>query len=116
MIELKQVIIVNMELGMSRGKMAAQVAHAAVETALLSINRKEFSEWRKRGMKKIVLKCPDLKTLLHTHRAAKREKLITYLVTDAGRTEIPSGSKTALAIGPDLPTKIDKVTKEFNFL
>jgi peptidyl-tRNA hydrolase len=38
--ELKQVIIVNMELGMSRGKIAAQVAHAAVEASLLSINRK----------------------------------------------------------------------------
>ena len=45
MSELKQVILVNMELGMSRGKIAAQVAHAAVEASLLSINRKEFSEW-----------------------------------------------------------------------
>jgi PTH2 family peptidyl-tRNA hydrolase len=116
MSELKQVILVNMELGMSRGKIAAQVAHAAVEASLLSINRKEFSDWRKRGMKKIVLKCPDLKTLLQVHREAKREKLITYLVTDAGRTEIPSGSKTALAIGPDTPIKIDKVTKDFKFL
>ena len=114
--ELKQVIIVNMELGMSRGKIAAQVAHAAVEASLRSINRKEFSEWRKRGMKKIVLKCPDLKTLLQVHREAKLEKLITYLVTDAGRTEIPSGSKTALAIGPDAPIKIDKITKDFKFL
>ena len=63
-----------------------------------------------------MLKCPDLKTLLKVHRAAKREKLITYLVTDAGRTEIPSGSKTTLAIGPDTPIKIDKVTKELKFL
>ena len=116
MSELKQVILVNMELGMSRGKIAAQVAHAAVEASLRSINRKEFSDWRKRGMKKIVLKCPDLKTLLQVHREAKREKLITALITDAGRTEIPAGSKTCLAIGPNSNVKIDKIIKDFKLL
>ena len=114
--EIKQFILVNMELGMSRGKIAAQVAHASVEATLRSINRKEFVSWKKRGMTKVVLKCPDLKTMLKVHRAAKREKLITALVRDAGRSEIPAGSKTALAIGPDLSTKIDKVTKDFKLL
>ena len=116
MSKLKQAILVNMELGMSRGKIAAQVAHASVEASLLSINRKEFSEWKKKGMAKVVLKCPDLKTLLQTHRNAKREKLITALITDAGRTEIPAGSKTCLAIGPNSNTKIDKIIKDFKLL
>lgn len=114
--ELKQAILVNMELGMSRGKIAAQVAHASVEASLLSINRKEFASWKKAGMTKVVLKCPDLKTLLQAHRNAKKEKLITALIRDAGRTEIPPGSKTCLAIGPDSAVKIDKVIKDFKLL
>tara|TARA_Y100000310_G_scaffold188167_1_gene188120 strand:- start:294 stop:641 length:348 start_codon:yes stop_codon:yes gene_type:complete len=114
--ELKQVILVNMELGMSRGKIAAQVAHASLESALLSLNRKEFTSWKRQGMKKIVLKCPDLKTMLQIRRNAKKEKLIVALITDAGHTEIPPGSKTTLAIGPDISIKIDKITKDFKRL
>lgn len=33
----------------------------------------------------------------------KKAGIVTYCVQDAGRTQIPAGSKTVLAIGPGIP-------------
>ena len=35
-------------------------------------------------------------------RAAQAEDINTCIITDAGRTQIPSGSKTVLAVGPGI--------------
>jgi PTH2 family peptidyl-tRNA hydrolase len=39
-----------------------------------------------------------------------------YLVHDAGRTQIPAGSQTVLAIGPAPKSKIDRITGHFRLL
>ena len=58
--EYKQVILVISELGLPKGKMAAQAAHAAVEAVLKSTKYK-VNKWRSSGSKKIVLKVKDKK-------------------------------------------------------
>ena len=48
--------------------------------------------------------------------AAANSGLMTYLVVDAGRTQIAAGSKTVLAIGPALKSQIDAVTGHLKLL
>ena len=53
-IEYKQVILVREDLKMSAGKLGAQVGHASVEATLKS-DRAKIEQWRRHGMKKVVL-------------------------------------------------------------
>jgi PTH2 family peptidyl-tRNA hydrolase len=109
MSELKQVILIRKDLGMSKGKIAAQAAHAAVEATLRSDDRM-VSKWRNSGMKKITLKIESEKELYKYLQEAKDFGLTTALITDAGRTEIAPGTPTCLAIGPENEDKIDSIT------
>ena len=61
------------------------------------------------GSKKIALKISSEKELLELQKLAKKEKLNTVLIRDGGLTQVDPGTKTALAIGPDLENKIDKI-------
>jgi PTH2 family peptidyl-tRNA hydrolase len=106
---MKLVVIVRQDLKLPKGKLAAQVAHAAVEATFKS-SKSKLDEWRAQGQKKIVLKVKDDKELLDYLKMARSEKLITALITDAGKTCIAQGTKTCLGIGPDSEQKIDKLT------
>lgn len=96
--ELVQYIIVNTSLGMNKGKIAAQAAHAAV-SVLDKADRETVLEWKFSGMKKIVLKIATTEEMLELFEKAKK-KLPCALITDAGRTQIEAGSKTCFACGP----------------
>jgi len=109
MSELKQVILIRNDLGMSKGKIAAQAAHGAVEATLRS-DKVMVASWRNSGMKKITLKIESKDELYKYLQEAKDYGLVTALITDAGRTEIAPGTPTCLAIGPDKEEKIDIIT------
>jgi len=105
----KMVFLVRQDLQLTKGKMAAQVAHAAVE-CVLQAHREDLTPWLEDGAKKVVLKVADLKEL-HTYRdLVKKAGLNHALITDAGHTHLPSGTTTVLGIGPDEEGRIDKVT------
>jgi peptidyl-tRNA hydrolase, PTH2 family len=97
--ELTQYIIVNTSLGMDKGKIAAQASHASV-SVLDKVDSKVLQEWKQSGMKKIVLKVNSTEELVELFQSVKDGKLPCALITDAGRTQIASGSKTAFACGP----------------
>ncbi len=105
----KQVILVRHDLKLPKGKLAAQVSHASLEAALKS-QRGVLDEWRSEGGKKVVLKAAGLDELRRYDAMARKEKLITALITDAGHTTVEPGTITCLGIGPDREEKIDKVT------
>ena len=115
MSEYKQSIIVREDLKLSRGKLAAQVAHAAVMASNLA-GKDAAGEWKRGGQKKIVLQVPNLDDLIELQEIAKQEHIPTALVVDAGYTEIPAGTVTALGIGPALEEKIDKITKNLKLV
>jgi PTH2 family peptidyl-tRNA hydrolase len=105
----KQVIVVRDDLNLSKGKLAVQVAHASVIGYERS-DKETIKEWKINGQKKIVLKVKDIKELMILKERAEREGLTTGIVRDAGLTEIPPGTITALVIGPEEEGKIDRVT------
>ncbi len=105
----KQVILVREDLKLPKGKLAAQVSHASVE-ALLKSHKDDISEWKKEGMKKVILKVTDEKELFKFKQLADDTGLITGLIIDAGKTVVEPGTKTCLGIGPDKEERIDKIT------
>ncbi len=108
----KLVVVVREDLEISKGKLAVQVAHAAVECALYAYrNRKEiFDAWYSEGQKKVILKVKTLNDLLQLRENARINNIYSFLIQDAGLTELTPGTITVLGIGPDRENVIDKVT------
>jgi len=112
----KMVLVVRQDLGMGVGKIAAQVGHAVLgayqnilESEDIKLKEAMFN-WEECGQAKIVLKIKNKEEMLAVNKKAKEAGLNTYLVCDAGRTQIEPGSVTVLAIGPGNSAEIDKVT------
>jgi len=110
--EYKLVVVVRDDLKMSGGKLAAQVAHAAVTCALEAKARKTkwFSAWYAEGQRKVVLRARDLEELRILNDKASRAGLPRTLITDAGLTELPPNTTTCLGIGPAPEGDIDQIT------
>ncbi len=101
--------MVNAALGLPPGKLAAQVAHAAVG-ALLRAGREAQIAWFEAGMPKIVVQCGSDEALKALAAKAEAAGLPTLLVRDAGRTVVEAGTATCLGIGPAPPREIDAIT------
>lgn len=116
--EFKQVIVVRKDLAMGTGKLAAQVAHAAVmgvENAKVH-NPSWFNSWLKFGQAKVVVQVESLQGLIEIREAAEDLDLSVVEVQDSGLTQIPSGTITCVAIGPGPTNKIDKITGRLKLL
>lgn len=110
--EYKLVVVTRKDLELSPGKMAAQVAHAAVSCALKAKAKKPklFNDWLSEGQRKIVVRVDDLKALEEIMRKASSEGLIAEMIIDAGLTEVPPGTVTCVGIGPARADEVDRVT------
>ncbi len=104
----KQAILLREDLDMSKGKMIAQACHASLK-AYRKADKQAVKEWEVSGEKKIVLKV-DEQSLQEKRMDAEASGLTVSSVKDAGKTELKSGTETALAIGPDKEDSIDSVT------
>ena len=116
--EVKLMLVVREDLGMSVGKTAAQCAHAAVGMVqkLLSKRPKLLAAWEACGQPKICVKCDGIDAMLALVKAAEAKNLPCYVVQDAGRTEVAAGTSTVLAIGPGAVEDINTVTGELKLL
>jgi PTH2 family peptidyl-tRNA hydrolase len=113
--EFKQCIVVREDLKLSSGKLAVQVAHAAV-MASERADKSTVSQWKAEGQKKVVLKAAGVRDLFQLKEDADRAGLPAAIVADAGLTEIPAGTVTALGIGPAPNKQMDKVTGKLSLL
>lgn len=108
----KLVVVIREDLKLSCGKVAVQVAHAAVECVLKSKKSKNIwlDSWLREGQRKVVVRAKNLRELYELEFKAKSLGLITSLIKDAGLTEVPPGTVTCLGIGPGPEEVINKVT------
>jgi len=114
----KMVLVVRRDLKLSAGKMAAQVAHAAVDCALRAKADQEraFKKWKSEGQKKVVVRVDSERDLYDLKMAADGRDLVTSLISDAGLTEVPPGTVTVLGIGPAPNAQIDPITGKLPLL
>lgn len=98
--ELVMYVIVNKGLGMSPGKVAAQVAHAALNAYVMSAGAEpeQTAAWMRDSQTKIVLEADDAEHINRIMLELASLKISSSDIHDQGRTEIPRGSLTALGI------------------
>ena len=116
--KLKMVFVVNHELKMGKGKIAAQVAHAAVKATLACGERDPalLDAWFKTGQKKICVKGDSAQHLDRLSIDAKKHGILTNKIHDAGHTQIPAGSFTVLALGPCRDEDVEIITGDLKLL
>ncbi len=116
--DYKLVVVTRQDLKLSPGKLAVQVAHAAVECALSTKKHRPlwFSRWNGEGAKKVVVKVPTLQEFFSLKQQAEALGIATVIISDAGLTEIPPGTETVLGLGPAPNNIIDQVTGELALL
>lgn len=97
---------------MSTGKLIAQAAHAAVGASELSKKNKHkaWKRWRDEGAKKVALEVESLDEFERLTKKADELEVIKIIIQDAGYTEVPPGTVTAIGLGPDRSNLLDKIT------
>jgi peptidyl-tRNA hydrolase, PTH2 family len=117
-LDFKQVMVVRRDLGMGTGKIAAQVAHAAVMAVERTKEKKPewFHEWFDAGQAKVVVKVQSFDELMEVRKHAESLKLPVSQVNDSGLTQIPPGTTTCIGIGPAPSELVDKVTNRLKLL
>ncbi|KAM3378940.1 Peptidyl-tRNA hydrolase 2, mitochondrial [Capsicum baccatum] len=116
--ELKMVLVVRQDLKMAQGKVASQCAHAAtgMYADLMQSDQYLLRQWEQCGQPKIVVTCKNQQEMNKLKEAAENIGLPTFVVADAGRTQVASGSRTVLAVGPGSKSAVDSVTGKLRLL
>lgn len=114
-IDYKCVLLVRKDLHMSKGKIIAQCGHGIVYSVCNSTQSK-LDLWKTSGEKIVTLGVPDEKTLLYIYGKALKKKLVTNIISDAGHTEVKTGTNTVCVIGPDNENRLNKIIKDLKLL
>ncbi|QPG93686.1 hypothetical protein C2857_001717 [Epichloe festucae Fl1] len=121
--ECKLVLVVRTDLGMTKGKIAAQCSHAtlACYKALSRSNpdspqARVLKRWEKRGQAKVAVQIKSEKEMTELRWKALDLGLTAEVIEDAGRTQIDPGSLTVLGVGPGPKSLVDKVTGHLKLL
>lgn len=117
----KMVFVVNSELSMGPGKMAAQVGHATLNLFRHIQEGKdekmsaEMKQWEEMGSKKVVVRGNNAQHLLALKKKSFELRIPNVMVHDAGRTEVEPGSLTVFALF-GRSSLLDKVTGKLRLL
>lgn len=131
---VKQVIVVRKELNMRKGKIAAQVAHAAIKVFFnrMSVYRSPYKDdsyatifgltddmvlWMTKDFTKVVVSVDTEKEIHELADKAKEAGLPYAVMIDNGFTEF-HGEKTVtcIAIGPADSEQLDPITGDLKLL
>jgi PTH2 family peptidyl-tRNA hydrolase len=128
MSDVKMVIVVRKDLKMRKGKMCAQVAHAAMQFLCENSESERGDElhvklspvevtWMNGTFAKIVVGCDSEDELKYLMLKAEIEGVQCYSITDAGLTEFNGVSTlTCAAFGPENSEILNKITGDLKLL
>jgi len=126
----KQVIVMRKDLGMRKGKMIAQGAHASLKAVLdagapdpggatyaIAIDP-ELAAWLAHGrFTKVCVSVDSEAELDAVVEAARRAQVRCALIVDSGRTEFHGvPTKTCCAVGPAWSDAVDAITGDLPLL
>ena len=133
--EPKMVIVIRQDLKMGVGKIASQACHACLSIYRHVTSsgggggggggggqkmRQAMREWEAMGEMKVILRVESERELLGLETVSESlyshdERVVSVLIRDAGRTQVASGTATALALfgGRD---DVDRVTGSLKLL
>lgn len=127
-LDLRQVLVARHDLGMRKGKIAAQAAHASMAALLRGPGAgiragadgaaefvipldADLHAWLTGRFKKICVYVKSEAELLELHQKAQQAGLRCALITDAGLTEFGGvPTHTVLAIGPHPKATLQPLT------
>lgn len=130
----KMVLVVRKDLQMGVGKVAAQCSHAAVGAvdmirsgmsanganedvqARIELHQRWLDAWFVMGSAKIVVQAQSENELNEIQNRAQAAGIPSFLVEDAGRTQVASGTRTVLSVGPGPKSQVDALTGHLKLL
>ncbi|KAL6247934.1 hypothetical protein RBB50_005282 [Rhinocladiella similis] len=117
--EVKLVLAVRTDLGMGKGKIAAQCSHATLACYKYLVNHPSsaplLKRWELGGQPKIAVQAKSEEELETLQAQAMSLGLCARIIHDAGRTQIAAGSATVLGVlGPK--SVVDQVTGQLKLL
>eukprot|EP00761_Pharyngomonas_kirbyi_P001697 gb/GECH01001701.1/.p1 GENE.gb/GECH01001701.1/~~gb/GECH01001701.1/.p1 ORF type:complete len:263 (+),score=89.35 gb/GECH01001701.1/:1-789(+) len=119
-LDYKMVIIIREDLGMSVGKIAAQCAHAAVQSYQKASSAAKYQysliQWQNTGSKKIVVKASSELEIKRLQEKANSLDILHAIIYDAGRTQVAPHTLTCMAVGPAHAADVDQVTGKLRLL
>jgi len=103
---------------MGTGKIAVQVAHAAVTVSEQTrVHRPEWwKSWVDEGQCKVVVKVSSESELDKLRQEAEAIGLAAAIIHDRGLTQVEPGTATCVGIGPGPGELVDKITGELPLL
>lgn len=125
--EVKQVIVFRKDLNVRKGKLAAQVAHAAMKFLADAVDEqapaviRKFTPaekaWLGGSFAKVVVYVESEQELLNLVAEAQRRGIEAHKIIDAGRTEFHGvPTLTCCAFGPDYCDVLDEITGKLKLL
>jgi len=108
-------IIINKEPSLSCGKLCSQVGHAVqkITEYMIRTNKQKWKKYNKNGCTKIVLKINSTQEL---QELISEIDLHTEIIYDAGKTQCPENTLTAIGIEPLFENEIPKCIKVLKLL
>ncbi|KAI6382598.1 hypothetical protein MCOR25_000600 [Pyricularia grisea] len=122
--ECKLVLVVRTDLGMTKGKIAAQCSHATLACYKVLSRAATKSDaaarllrrWERMGQAKIAVQVKSQEELEELQGVARSLGVTAEAIHDAGRTQIAAGSMTVLGVGPAPKSLVDQITGKLKLL
>ena len=119
--QYKQIILIRQDVDMRCGKKCVQVSHASMMGADLCDNSILVENWKKEGMRKIVLKVRDLIHLNSLTKLTDESGIPHAVVIDLGLTQIEPNTITCVGYIPvnedsEKGKALNQITKELTLL
>lgn len=114
---MKQIIVMRKDLGMRKGKMIAQGAHASLKATLENLEHPKVKEWLSGKFTKICVSVDSEQELFDVYNNAVQNGLIAALIIDAGLTEFDGvPTFTCIAVGPATTEELEPITGHLKLL